>query len=217
MNDKRFKLVIFDLDGTLVDSSNDVVECFNYALKMEGLKPAPDYDIKKTIGYPLQEVLSRYGDSERLYKHFTTLSRQIMGNKTVLLNNVEETLKSLKINGFTVAIATTKTRQNTERVLKLLEIETYISELSCGDDVKNVKPAPDVIIRLLKIHEIKGNEALMVGDTINDIITGRRAGVKSAAVLAGFDSVELIKSENPDWILDDLNGVLEIVLNGTQK
>jgi len=209
-----FKLIIFDLDGTLVDSSPDVIECFNYALNEEGLPPAAEQKIKATIGYPLKESLAEFGDPERLYSHFVRKAQLIMGNRTTLINGVKETLAELKDKGFFMAIATTKIRQNATRVIRKLEIADFIDELSCADDVKNIKPSPDPLLRLLDIFKLKPESALMVGDTINDIIAARRAGIKSAAITTGFDSEDILLKERPDWIIRNIAEVKTLVSNG---
>ncbi len=206
-----FKLIIFDLDGTLVDSSADVVDCFNYALMEEKLPPIPEKEIKRTIGYPLKEVFSRYGDAERLYSHFTRRAGEIMGDGTTLLPDVKETITELRNIGLKVAIATTKIRRDTERILRKIGISNLIDELSCADDVENVKPSPEPLLRLLKIFGFGKDETLMVGDTVNDIIAARNAGIKSAGLIGGFDDPTRIKDENPSWILNTLTEVVEIV------
>ena len=208
-----FKLVIFDLDGTLVDSSLDVIDCFKYAFEQEGLQVPPEDEIKSTIGYPLDEVLGKYGDAERMHAAFLKKAKEIMGNKTILLPGARETLAKIRDKNIDIAIATTKIRQNTRRIVRLLGIENYIGELSGADDVDNVKPAPDALLRLLNICKVDKDEAIMVGDTINDIIAARNAGVKCAAILGGFDPVEIVEESGADWIFDDIRKVVEVVCN----
>lgn len=207
------KLVIFDLDGTLVDSSDDVVDCFTYSFEKEGLKPLSEDEIKPTIGYPLKEVLGRYGDAERMHANFIEKAKNIMGDKTELLPGVREVLEQIHSKGINIAIATTKIRQNTLRIVQKLGIDKYIGELSGADDVKEVKPAPEALTRLLDYYKVNKNQAIMVGDTINDILAARNAGVRCAAVLGGFDPIEKIKQAKPEWIIESTTELLDIISN----
>ncbi len=207
----NLELIIFDLDGTLVDSSEDVVVCFNYALEQEGLPPAEPAAIKRTIGYSLKGAFSEYGDPDPLYEHFMTKAGETMGDNTIVLPGVEDTLCQIHDIGFDIAIATTKIRLHAKRILKKLGLERYMGELSCADDVKNVKPAPEALNRLLSIYGIGSTQAIMVGDTINDIIAARNAGMRVAALANGFDPVDKIKAENPDWLLDDIRKVVDLI------
>lgn len=210
----HFRLVIFDLDGTLADSSADVIDCFKYAFEKENIPVPPEEELKRTIGYPLKKVLAGYGDAEILHGHFIRKAREVMGSKTILLPGAMETLKELKRLEVKVCIATTKIRQNTERILQNLRIREYIDELSCADDVENVKPAPDAINRLLTLYNTARDQAVMVGDTINDIIAARNAGVASMALTTGFDAAEKLRTENPDWMSNDIRDVPRIVADG---
>ncbi|MBD3170041.1 MAG: HAD-IA family hydrolase [candidate division Zixibacteria bacterium] len=207
------KLVIFDLDGTLVDSSADVVDCFKYAFEKEGLEPLSEDEIKPTIGYPLKEVLGRYGDAERMHANFIEKAKIIMGDKTELLPGACEALEEIHKRGINIAIATTKIRQNTRRIIQKLGIDKYIGELSGADDVKKVKPAPEALIRLLDYYKVNKNQAIMVGDTINDILAARNAGVRCAAVMGGFDPIEKIKQAKPEWIIESTTELLDIISN----
>ncbi|MBD3233277.1 MAG: HAD-IA family hydrolase [candidate division Zixibacteria bacterium] len=205
------KLVMFDLDGTLVDSSEDVVVCFNFALEEEGLSPADPMAIKSTIGYSLKGAFSEYGDPNRLYDHFIKKARKTMGNNTILLPGAFEALSQIHDMGLKIAIATTKIRPHALRILKKLGIDRFIGELSCADDVKEVKPDPEALTRLLDIYGVDSRQAIMVGDTINDVIAARNAGMRVAALTNGFDPVDKIKGENPDWILDDIRKVVDLI------
>jgi HAD superfamily hydrolase (TIGR01549 family) len=207
------KAIIFDLDGTLIDASDGVVECFNYALKEAGLKPAPAEEIKSTIGYPPKEVFKRYSKSKIEFLHRKLLKRakEVMAERSRLLPGARETLEFCNSNGFKCGLATTKYRENGIKVLAKLEIEKYFEVILFGDEVEFVKPHPGIIYRIAERLEAKPQETLVVGDTINDVIAARAAGATSVSVTSGVDPKWKLLNEKPDYLIDTIGDLITLL------
>ena len=207
------KAIIFDLDGTLIDASDGVVECFNYALREAGLKPAPAEEIKSTIGYPPKEVFKRYSESKVEFLHQKLLERakEVMAERSRLLPGARETLEFCNSNGFKCGMATTKYRENGMKVLAKLEIDKYFDVILFGDEVESVKPDPGIIVEMAEKLGVKVDETLVVGDTINDVIAARAAGATSVSVTSGVDPKWKLLNEKPDYLIDTIGDLITLL------
>jgi len=207
------KAIIFDLDGTLIDASDGVVECFNYALREAGLKPAPAEEIKSTIGYPPKEVFKRYSESKVEFLHQKLLERakEVMAERSRLLPGARETLEFCNSNGFKCGMATTKYRENGMKVLAKLEIDKYFDVILFGDEVESVKPDPGIIVEMAEKLGVKVGETLVVGDTINDVIAARAAGATSVSVTSGVDPKWKLLNEKPDYLIDTIGDLITLL------
>ena len=210
---KGVKAIIFDLDGTLIDASDGVVECFNYALKEAGLKPAPAEEIKSTIGYPPKEVFKRYSKSKVEFLHRKLLKRakEVMAEKSRLLPGARETLEFCHRNGFKCGMATTKYRENGMRVLTKLEIDNCFDVILFGDEVEFVKPHPGIIYRMAEKLSAKPEETLVVGDTVNDVMAAKAAGATSVSVTSGVDPKWKLLNEKPDYLIDTVGDLIKLL------
>ena len=116
---KHIKNIIFDLDGTLIDSSDGVVEAVNYSLEQMGEKQRTPKEIKLFIGYPLYKMYPHFSDKpfKELYSHFQFKAADTVVASTVVLDNVENNLYRLKESGYSLSIASTKIRKHISGVI----------------------------------------------------------------------------------------------------
>ncbi len=179
--ERRFELVIFDLDGTLIDNRVAIRENINRALREHGLPEVDISAIDKTIGVPLEdafiilspgitpetalELRARYRSSYEPNSH----------KGVEFLEGVPEVLVSLKKKGFKLAIATTKTAFILKPLLEKIDLMKYF-DLPMGrvDGMKS-KPDPQMINYILNKLEVKPQRAVMVGDTEIDVLAGKNA------------------------------------------
>ncbi|ARJ55736.1 HAD family hydrolase [Campylobacter cuniculorum] len=192
------KTLLFDLDGTLVDSTTAILDSCKSAFKILGLKPALDNDIKKLIGFTLDEIFIKlYKDKEELAGDFIEEYRkkyhQIYLEQTHLLPQVKEALELA--NGFAdLAVVTTKHSCFTKPLLEFLKINHFFKALVCYDDVRFAKPHPESIFKALSILNKDRKNAFMIGDTKLDILAAKAAEISYIALNCGYESKESLKN-----------------------
>jgi len=213
--------IIFDLDGTLIDSSVAVVEAFNGALGRKGYAAAPADAICAAIGNPLPVMFAPHVPAGQDLNEMVALYREcyspIYLEKTRLIDGVAEALAGLSRAGFALGIATTKPRYFTEPILTHLGVRGYFSAIVGAEDVKNLKPAPDTLIRAMEILGRNSGETIFVGDTPLDIGAARAAGVPVACVLTGHTPPEFIRQSRPDAVFDDLPAFVKWILSQRRR
>ncbi len=163
--------IIFDLDGTLIDSSDGVVEAVNYSLEMMGEPLQAPEVIKKYIGFPLEYMYPDFSNAniDELKKHFQVKAAESVERSTTALPGVDAVLKQLQEKGYKMGIGTTKIKIHVDRILNKLGWNDYFIAATGGDEVENVKPAPDVFQLTLKRMNADAEASIVVGDTINDV------------------------------------------------
>lgn len=210
-------LICFDLDNTLVYSENVHVNSYNYALKKILNKTQNPKFITKLLGRPHEQIvktLTKDAPKDKvsdimslhdkiLIKKFYHLARPIPG--------IINTLKELK-KDFTLAVVSNCSNKNIKAILKGTKIPLDLFSIIIGyDEVKNSKPAPDMILKAER--KLKTKALYMVGDSIYDVKAAKKAKVKAIAVLTGHYPKELLKKEKPDIILKSINNLPKLIKN----
>jgi 2-phosphoglycolate phosphatase len=203
---KAVDSLIFDLDGTLIDSSEGVVDAVNYSLRMMDCPEQPPERIKRYIGFPLSQMYPDFTNApvEQLYGHFQKRAAETVVSSTVVLEGVAEALGVLRTQGFRMAIASTKVHRHVEGIVVKLEWQDFFDALVGGDDVARVKPAPDAFRTALKRLGSSPECALVVGDTINDIEAARAVPMKVIAVESPYRDRSELVSARPDFLITSL-------------
>jgi phosphoglycolate phosphatase len=204
--------VVFDLDGTLVDSLPDILGSLVHAFGACGL-PAPAHEeLRGAIGLPLEDIFRPYaGAEERVtalasaYRRhypltFTTHSRPFPG--------VIRVLEELRRRGFLLAVATTKRTEMAERFVDAMGLAHLLDHVQ-GTDGFPHKPAPDVVVRALEAMDARGT--WMVGDTEHDVEAGKAAGLSTFALTWGTHDAERLRAAGPDLVSDTIEPLLEAV------
>ncbi len=203
------KTLVFDLDGTLLDSLTDIVLSFQYAFKVLGLRPPSEAEVRAQIGRPLEAMVSSFMGThiaaicaiycEHYPKHFA--------EHTVPKPGVEALLQELRARGYTLVVATTKRSTVARELLEAVGLAAHIDFVQ-GTDGFPHKPAPDVIYRAL--GAVRSEGLWMIGDTVGDIEAGRAAGLSTYAVTWGTQDAETLCRARPDVLFHDLSGLLEL-------
>jgi len=185
------KLLIFDLDGTLVDSRLDVANAINHALEQLGHAALPHETIYRFVGNGIQRSIERILDTEApdLVEQAIQLYRSHYGqhllDHTVLYPHVEETLAAFRHKK--KAIISNKRQEPSVAILNGLGISHHFNMILGGDQVEEKKPAPEAVLRALDQLEVAPQDAIMIGDSPDDIQAGRSAGhVTWAAPMASI-------------------------------
>ena len=210
---RMFKTILFDLDGTLVDSSEGILNAAKEALSRLGMDPPPDDEIKSCIGPPLGETLeSIMGWSETQKMEFYDIFRPVYKDKYVfqceLYPGIEQLLKELKEKGMLVGIATNKRKDSSESLLQYLEID-YLFDTVIAQDQQIIRNKSDMILDALKSLQLRKEDVVMIGDSIGDLNAARDAGVRFIGVHYGFGFKEEVEDdmEIADSV-DDLKRIL---------
>jgi phosphoglycolate phosphatase len=222
-------LVIFDLDGTLVDTPSAIIEAFSVAFESMGVSSRDPAAIRGTIGLPLEEAFSRLLDLPVKDPQVATGVRQyqvafkdvvLPRAQKIIFPGVIEGLKTLQREGFTLAIATSKFYASADLLLKSAGIRDFFAMVVGADQVKRPKPNPDSGLYILQELGIPSHCTVMVGDTTHDLLMAKAAGIRSIAVTYGIHSTEELKSAEPTWIahsFDEVLNCLQVSFGGMQS
>jgi|LGVE01.1.fsa_nt_gb phosphoglycolate phosphatase len=216
---KVYEYVIFDLDGTLVDSCPDIIEAVKYIIDRYGFEEKEDAFIRSCIGGGTKNVLikSLGKDKELLIDQeilplFVEYYTNNCDKMTFAYAGVEETLEYYKQQGKALSVATFKIRSATEKILKTLKLYDYFDILVTADDVENPKPNPECINSIIEFYNCEKAQAIMIGDTKNDYLTGNNAGIDVCGVTYGYGDPEAIRALNPTYVIDRMEELRKVVL-----
>jgi len=209
---KQDIVILFDLDGTLIDSTDAIIESFYHSFKELNFKFKGDTDdIKNEIGYPLDIMYETLGvpkekvwDFVDSYKQYY---RKISQKKTYLLPNATQTIK-LASSFARLGIVTTKTTAYTIPLLENFGIYEYFETIIGRQEVKNPKPHPEPILKALDQLDQKPNQNIyMIGDTKLDLIAASKAGINSVGVLCGYGNYNDLVQYSNNIVTDSLEAV----------
>ena len=204
-------VILFDLDGTLIDSTEAILESFHEAFQTFGTAVAEDEAIKAQIGHPLDVMFKSLGVNDAsINEHVNAYKmhyRKISCAKTVLLPDAKEAVE-LASRYATLGVVTTKTAQYSIELLEHLGLMRYFDVLIGRENVDNPKPHPEPILKALFKLQHDKKECWMIGDTPMDILAAQAAGVESVAVTCGYASKTVL--------LEYTNNVMETALDAVK-
>ena len=202
------KLLIFDLDGTLVNSRLDVANAILHALVQLGRDPIPHEEIYRFVGQGIQRSIEQIlgGQSSDLVDRAIKLYREHYGqhllDHTVLYPHVEDTLNAFRHKK--KAVISNKRQEPSEAILTGLGISHHFNMVVGGDRVKKKKPAPEAVFRIMDHLAVSPEEAIIIGDSPEDVQAGRAAGLITCSVSYGFHPPERLLAEKPDHLIDNI-------------
>jgi phosphoglycolate phosphatase len=214
MISRRYRMIVFDWDGTLMDSAAKIVNCFRCAARDVGAPLPSPQAVRGIIGLGLNEALAELfpdsGEDEhrRLLEAYRDHFLERDNTRTGLFPGVAEGLARLKEEDFTLAIATGKARRGLERVLDETQVRHLFTASRCVDEAVS-KPHPQMLRDLLEHTGIEARDALMVGDTTFDLKMAAAADMDALAVSYGAHPVEPLLAENPRDCLDEFGEVVQ--------
>lgn len=212
MPESRYTAVLFDIDGTLVDSNYLHVDAWSRALEDVG-HPVPAWRIHRAIGMDsakLMEILlgddlERLGD-EAKERHSTHYQRD--AERLRSFDQAQELLRALAGRGLKIVLATSAPQEEFEVLQKVLEVDDAIAEYTTSEDVKEAKPAPDVVQMALKKAGVAAEQALMIGDAAWDMQAAHKAGVDAIGVRTGGIGPNELKDAGAMKVYDDVAQLL---------
>ncbi len=211
--------VLFDLDGTLADTSVDMCNCLNNILEKRDLKKVNCEELKFHISRGVLGIIEyasyvngRSVDSSLMRSEFLDDYKGNCFEKTNLINDIEALLKELELKSILWGIVTNKHYKFANQIIEGLGIKDRSSCLITGNMVDNPKPSPDMLIKASTLLNIKTKNIIYIGDDERDIIAGRLAGMKTAIANFGFIHQDTnLTAWNSDYILNKPKDLLKIL------
>ncbi|WP_421361519.1 phosphoglycolate phosphatase [Agrobacterium rosae] len=204
-------LVIFDLDGTLVDTAPDLIDSLNYAIAAAGLAPTTYADLKHLVGHGARVMIKRAfalrnkelsdADLEPLYERFLAHYLEQMPGQSVPYPGIVSALDRLTAAGFTLAVCTNKTTVLAIPLLEKLGLSHHFAAVTCGDTFEWRKPDARHITGTIEKAGGDPAKSVMVGDSLNDIASAKNANIPSVGVTFGYTDVPMAEL-GPDVVID---------------
>lgn len=209
----KINTVLFDLDGTLINTNELIISSFLHTLHTYYPNQYKREDVLPFIGPSLHDTFSSIDKDrvEELIQCYRQFNHDHHDELVEEYETVYDTVKILREKGYKIGIVTTKIRETTNMGLKLTKLNSFFDVIVTIDDVENVKPHPEPIQKAIRLLEAKPEETLMVGDNHHDIVGGKNAGVKTAAVAWTIKGREYLESYNPDYVLEKMSDLLPII------
>ena len=208
------RTVLFDLDGTIIDSVRLILDSYHHTLRTLGLPPRTDADWLRGIGTPLRVQFEEWKDHPGIERMVEVYREYNLANHDACVApypGIVGVIREIRQAGLTTGLVTSKNRSGAERGLRVCEIEPYIDVIVSADDVENPKPHAEPVEKAVASLGASRDETVFVGDSVHDMASGRSAGVRTAAVLWGPFGRSDLTSARPDYWLErpaDLIGIL---------
>ncbi|SFA88848.1 pyrophosphatase PpaX [Lentibacillus halodurans] len=203
--------ILFDLDGTLIDTNELIIESFVHTFNHVGQKLSREEAIE-FIGPPLRDTFQQCHPErvDTLIEIYREHNQRYHDDYVKAFPNVAETLKELQRRQTQIGIVTTKMRGTVDMGLKVTRLDDYFETVITLDDVTNAKPHAEPVIEAMKALNASPESTLMVGDNSHDIEAGHHAGVKTAGVAWSLKGREKLLTYKPTFMLDDMQDLLDL-------
>jgi len=208
--------IVFDLDGTLIDSSGDIFAALDVALRRTGREPLPPATALALVGDGARLLCARAigrpesdPDVDRLLEIYLDYYQAHPTDLTRWMPHARAVLDEL--GSFPLAVCTNKPRATADVVLARLGVRSLFASVVAGGDFPVGKPSPEPVLEIARVLDVDPGELVMVGDGPQDIEAGRRAGTRTVGVQGGFASAERLLTSQPDALIASLRELPSIV------
>jgi pyrophosphatase PpaX len=209
------RTVLFDLDGTLIDSVRLILDSYHHTLAAHGLPPRTDDEWLAGVGTPLSAQFAAWGDDpdtlQALIATYRDYNLKHHDRMVTVYPGVVDVVQALKADGVATGLVTSKNRTGAVRGLTLVRLEALMDVLVCADEVENPKPHPEPVEKAVRLLGADPRSTVYVGDSIHDMRSGRAAGVRTAAVLWGPFGRNHLEGAQPDYWLERPEELLALV------
>lgn len=211
---KDIKLVIFDLDGTLIDAYPAIISSFNYTMRKLHYPAQGALTIRRAVGWGDENLLKPFVNKKDILPALSVYRRHhasALIKESRLFLAVGRLLAYLKNKGYLLAVASNRPSRFSWILIRHLKLSRYFDYVLCADKLKRGKPHPDIIKKIMQKLGRKPQETIYVGDMVIDAQAGRRAKVKTIIVTTGSSTRKEIKRENPCRIITSISKLLKIL------
>lgn len=224
--DVRYQAVLFDLDGTLIDTAPEICEAINQTLAASIGGAVTQQQVRHWIGdgtfatltKALAAVLRQDPNDSVVEQEalsmvpvFRECYARLCGSSSTLYDGVLATMRLLQKANIKAAVVTNKEREFTERILGSHGISSFFSAVFCGDSLPEKKPNPAPVYACLNALTTSSEGALFVGDSRTDVLTARNAGIAIWCVPYGYNQGRPISDEHPDRVLEDFSQIADLL------
>ena len=220
------QLLIFDFDGTLIDSVPDLADATNAMLNMLGKETYPIETIRNWIGNGSRLLVERalvgkvdvlegeltVEEANHAEHLFFEAYKNLSGSKTVAYPDVDSGLKKLKAAGFTLALVTNKPIRFVPKILQSFGWQDLFREVLGGNSLSTKKPDPAPLLHVCKALNVTPEQAVMIGDSRNDILAGQNANMDTLGLSYGYNYGQDIRELNPTEAFDDFSALVDYLL-----
>ena len=211
----QLQTVLFDLDGTLIDSIRLILDSYHHTLTQHNLPARSDEEWLRGVGTPLHVQFSQWHDSPEMLEAMIATYREFNlkhhDQMVTVYPGVVEAVRQIKSSGIQIGLVTSKNRQGALRGLALVGLEALMDVMVCADEVSNPKPHPEPVEKAVALLGADPARTVYVGDSIHDMHSGRAAGVKTAAALWGPFGRSHLESAGPDYWLEKPEDLVGLV------
>lgn len=206
--------VLFDLDGTIVDTNELIIESFLHVLNDKLAMQITRDQLIPQMGGPLVDQFQYFTGRSIVdqqvadYRKYNLMRHDEMVS---VFPYVNEVVQAFAKHGIKMGVVTTKMRDTTIRVLQMFDLLPYMQKVVTLEDVEHAKPHPEPVQRALDALQAEPKETVMVGDSSFDILSAQQAGVWSAGVAWSLKGVAALSVYKPDWMLNDIRDLYDIV------
>jgi pyrophosphatase PpaX len=215
------RTVLFDLDGTLIDSVRLILDSYHHTLAAHGLPPRTDDEWLAGVGTPLTAQFAAWGhDPDTLQALIATYREYNLKHHDRMVTvypGVVDVVRALKEEGVATGLVTSKNRTGAVRGLTLVRLEALMDVLVCADEVENPKPHPEPVEKAVRLLDADPGATIYVGDSIHDMHSGRAAGVRTVAVLWGPFGRSHLEGAQPDYWLARPEDLLTLVRDSEKR
>ncbi|WP_068784442.1 pyrophosphatase PpaX [Paenibacillus phocaensis] len=206
--------VLFDLDGTIINTNELIITTFLHVIEKNGLKPHTREEIIPHMGMTLEHQLQIFSGRQEvadLVADYRRYNRERHDELIREFPHVKEVISKLHEQGITMGIVTTKIKETTLLALNHFGLNPYMKAIVTVEDVKHPKPHPEPILTALRELNADPARTLMVGDSAADLQCAKAAGVQAAGVAWSLKGEAMLRKYNPDYILQDMTDLYGIL------
>ncbi len=212
MRFNKIEAILFDIDGTLLDTTELIFRCYEHTINTHNLSLKTRKEITIIFGKPLEACYRHLfpdENSEVLREtHISFQEKNLHISKPFI--NVKQALCNLKIRGYEIAAVTTRSKRTSIKSLELADIMKYFKTVVSREDIINPKPYPDALFKALAFLKVSPTQAVMVGDTPVDIMSGKNAKIKTIGVTYG-PLGDAVISADPDAIVSNISEINSLI------
>jgi phosphoglycolate phosphatase len=197
---KNLKLIIFDLDGTLIDAYTAITRSFNSAMKRFGYPRQSSVVVRRAVGWGDGHLISFFvkaGDLDKVLAFYRSHHRKSLLKYSKVFPGARQLLAKLKAQGYKLAVASNRPTRFSLLLIRHLELGRYFDHVLCADKLKAGKPHPEILRKIMAKFSVNKGQTLYVGDMVIDAQAGRRSGVRTVIVTTGSSSARQIRLEKP--------------------
>ncbi len=214
----KLETVLFDLDGTLIDSVRLILDSYHHTLAAHGLPPRTDDEWLRGVGTPLRVQFAPWKESPGIDAMIATYREYNLAHHDTCVTaypGVVAALEAVRVTGVRTGLVTSKNRSGAERGLRLCGILETMDVIVGSDDVVHPKPDREPVVKAMALLGSDPSATLYVGDSIHDMESGRAAGVWTAGVLWGPFGRADLEPATPDYWLDRPADLVALVRSAT--